>query len=82
MKRNNQKFCLQLADRISVILALCYILVIYDVLLVPGYTKDDIVTLGITNQRETTIAWDKYTGEPLHAAIGNYYSFIIFIVLE
>ncbi|CAH0598674.1 unnamed protein product [Chrysodeixis includens] len=34
-----------------------------------GYTKDDIVTLGITNQRETTIAWDKYTGEPLHAAI-------------
>lgn len=34
-----------------------------------GYTKDDIVALGITNQRETTIAWDKYTGEPLHAAI-------------
>ncbi|PZC71989.1 hypothetical protein B5X24_HaOG212083 [Helicoverpa armigera] len=34
-----------------------------------GYSKDDIVTLGITNQRETTIAWDKYTGEPLHPAI-------------
>ncbi|KAI5643475.1 glycerol kinase [Phthorimaea operculella] len=34
-----------------------------------GYTKDDIVTLGITNQRETTIAWDKFTGEPLHPAI-------------
>ncbi|XP_028168088.1 glycerol kinase isoform X3 [Ostrinia furnacalis] len=33
------------------------------------YTKDDIVTLGITNQRETTIAWDKFTGEPLHPAI-------------
>ncbi|XP_073965992.1 glycerol kinase 3-like [Choristoneura fumiferana] len=35
-----------------------------------GYSKDDIVTLGITNQRETTIAWDRYTGEPLHPAIG------------
>ncbi|KAL4707071.1 hypothetical protein ACJJTC_011397 [Scirpophaga incertulas] len=35
-----------------------------------GYSKEDIVTLGITNQRETTIAWDKYTGEPLHPAIG------------
>ncbi|XP_013178627.1 PREDICTED: glycerol kinase isoform X3 [Papilio xuthus] len=34
-----------------------------------GYSKEDIVTLGITNQRETTIAWDKYTGEPLHPAI-------------
>ncbi|XP_026764899.1 glycerol kinase isoform X2 [Galleria mellonella] len=34
-----------------------------------GYTKDDIITLGITNQRETTIAWDKITGQPLHPAI-------------
>ncbi|CAG9116309.1 unnamed protein product [Plutella xylostella] len=34
-----------------------------------GYTKEDIVALGITNQRETTIAWDKVTGEPLHPAI-------------
>lgn len=34
-----------------------------------GYTKDDIVALGVTNQRETTIAWDKFTGEPLHPAI-------------
>ncbi|KAF5287051.1 hypothetical protein FQR65_LT12352 [Abscondita terminalis] len=29
----------------------------------------DIVTIGITNQRETTIVWDKNTGEPLHNAI-------------
>ncbi|CAH0757096.1 unnamed protein product [Diatraea saccharalis] len=35
-----------------------------------GYSKEDLVTLGITNQRETTIAWDKLTGEPLHPAIG------------
>ncbi|XP_050680215.1 glycerol kinase-like isoform X2 [Leptidea sinapis] len=34
-----------------------------------GYSKEDIVTLGITNQRETTVAWDKFTGEALHPAI-------------
>ncbi|CAL7946516.1 unnamed protein product [Xylocopa violacea] len=30
---------------------------------------DDIITIGITNQRETTIAWDAITGEPLYNAI-------------
>jgi glycerol kinase len=29
----------------------------------------DIMALGITNQRETTILWDRQTGEPLHNAI-------------
>ncbi|XP_055386828.1 glycerol kinase isoform X2 [Condylostylus longicornis] len=29
----------------------------------------EIVTIGITNQRETTIVWDKITGQPLHNAI-------------
>ncbi|KAL7293240.1 hypothetical protein TKK_0013380 [Trichogramma kaykai] len=29
----------------------------------------DIVAIGITNQRETTIAWDTQTGKPLHNAI-------------
>uniref|UniRef100_A0A0K8T8D7 Probable glycerol kinase n=3 Tax=Lygus hesperus TaxID=30085 RepID=A0A0K8T8D7_LYGHE len=29
----------------------------------------DIVTIGITNQRETTIVWDKFTGEPLYNAL-------------
>lgn len=29
----------------------------------------DIVAVGITNQRETTILWDKFTGEPLYNAI-------------
>ena len=28
--------------------------------------------VGITNQRETTILWDKTTGKPLHPAIGTY----------
>ena len=29
----------------------------------------DIVAIGITNQRETTIVWDRATGEPIHHAI-------------
>ncbi|KAG4065728.1 hypothetical protein HA402_012406 [Bradysia odoriphaga] len=29
----------------------------------------DIVAVGVTNQRETTIVWDKTTGKPLHNAI-------------
>ena len=29
----------------------------------------DIVAIGITNQRETTLVWDKATGEPLYRAI-------------
>ena len=29
----------------------------------------DIVAIGITNQRETTVIWDKATGKPLHNAI-------------
>ena len=29
----------------------------------------DIAAIGITNQRETTIVWDKNTGEPIHHAI-------------
>jgi len=29
----------------------------------------DIIALGITNQRETTIVWDKETGEPVYNAI-------------
>jgi glycerol kinase len=34
-----------------------------------GATADDIAGLGITNQRETTVVWDKNTGEPVHNAI-------------
>mmetsp|Transcript_99096 Transcript_99096/g.191437 ORF Transcript_99096/g.191437 Transcript_99096/m.191437 type:complete len:536 (+) Transcript_99096:35-1642(+) len=29
----------------------------------------DIAAIGITNQRETTVAWDRETGEPLHKAL-------------
>lgn len=30
---------------------------------------EEIAAIGITNQRETTILWDKYTGEPVYNAI-------------
>ncbi|MFG2192353.1 glycerol kinase GlpK [Streptomyces sp. NPDC048639] len=34
-----------------------------------GLTKSDIQAIGITNQRETTVLWDKATGEPVHNAL-------------
>ena len=34
-----------------------------------GYAVSDIKGIGITNQRETTVVWDKTTGEPLHKAV-------------
>ena len=34
-----------------------------------GVSADDISGIGITNQRETTIVWDKETGEPIYNAI-------------
>lgn len=34
-----------------------------------GARPDDIASIGITNQRETTIVWDRHTGEPVYHAI-------------
>ena len=34
-----------------------------------GAARDDIAALGITNQRETTVVWDRNTGEPVMNAI-------------
>ncbi|MBP5528885.1 MAG: glycerol kinase, partial [Lachnospiraceae bacterium] len=34
-----------------------------------GARAEDIAAIGITNQRETTIVWDKETGEPIYHAI-------------
>ena len=34
-----------------------------------GANAEDIAAIGITNQRETTIVWDKVTGEPVYNAI-------------
>ena len=34
-----------------------------------GASAADIASIGITNQRETTIVWNKYTGQPVYNAI-------------
>ncbi|MFA7639033.1 MAG: glycerol kinase GlpK [Parvibaculum sp.] len=37
--------------------------------LTSGTTARSIAAIGITNQRETTVLWDRVTGEPVHNAI-------------
>ena len=32
-------------------------------------SPSDVAAIGITNQRETTVVWDRQTGEPIHPAI-------------
>lgn len=34
-----------------------------------GLSSTDIAAIGVTNQRETTVLWDRKTGKPLHNAI-------------
>ena len=34
-----------------------------------GIGAADLVAVGITNQRETTVVWDRRTGQPIHNAI-------------
>ncbi len=34
-----------------------------------GLSASDLAAVGITNQRETTVVWDRNTGEPVHNAI-------------
>jgi glycerol kinase len=43
--------------------------VVTEVIAKTGITNDEIAALGITNQRETTIVWDKNTGKPVYNAI-------------
>jgi glycerol kinase len=43
--------------------------VIAQALLSAKLTVKDLVAIGITNQRETTMIWDRRTGEPLHNAL-------------
>ena len=40
-----------------------------DLIKVNSINPKDIISVGITNQRETTVIWDKETGEPLYNAI-------------
>ena len=43
--------------------------VISEAMALSGAKAKDIAGIGITNQRETTIVWDKETGEPVYNAI-------------
>ena len=43
--------------------------VMSEVMALVGAKPKDIAGIGITNQRETTIVWDKETGEPVYNAI-------------
>ena len=43
--------------------------VMMEVITQSGIDVHDIAAIGITNQRETTIVWDKTTGRPIHNAI-------------
>ncbi|QZY53673.1 glycerol kinase GlpK [Crassaminicella profunda] len=40
-----------------------------EVLEIAGVKPDEIAAIGITNQRETTVVWDKFTGKPVYNAI-------------
>ena len=34
-----------------------------------GIAANQVAAVGITNQRETTVLWDRHSGQPLHRAI-------------
>ena len=37
--------------------------------LTSGISPSEVAGLGVTNQRETVVLWDRHTGEPLHRAL-------------
>jgi len=43
--------------------------VVNDVISSTGVSAGDIAAIGITNQRETTVLWERDTGRPIHRAI-------------
>lgn len=43
--------------------------VMREVIETTGITPEEIASIGITNQRETTVVWDKFTGKPIYNAI-------------
>ena len=45
------------------------IAVLTEALAKSGLEAEDLAAIGVTNQRETTIVWDRATGEPVHNAI-------------
>ena len=55
--------------RMPLKLWLSVLAVINEVLITSNLTLDDVDSIGITNQRETTVVWDKITGMPVYNAI-------------
>src|SRR3569623_1028452 len=45
------------------------IMVCRDAIAQAGITAKDIAAIGITNQRETTVVWDRATGQAVHRAV-------------
>lgn len=45
-----------------------------------GFSKSNIACIGITNQRETVVLWNKKTDQPLHNAIGEKFTFLIALI--
>jgi glycerol kinase len=43
--------------------------VAFDALIRAGIDSKDVAAIGITNQRETTVVWDRATGKPVYNAI-------------
>lgn len=43
--------------------------VVYDCLRATDIKPEEIAAIGITNQRETVVVWDRETGKPIHNAI-------------
>lgn len=44
---------------------------------------NDIVGVGITNERGSTVIWNKFTGQPLYNAIGEFLSSsIVFLIFN
>ncbi len=43
--------------------------VLSEVLVTSGLKPEQILSIGITNQRETTVVWDKHTGMPVYHAL-------------
>jgi glycerol kinase len=47
----------------------CQLAVAQEVLTKSNVAAGDVAAIGITNQRETTVVWDRTTGTPIHPAI-------------
>ena len=43
--------------------------VVSEILAMTGIAAEEIAAIGIANQRETTVVWDRQTGKPVYNAI-------------